>query len=108
MHIDMGMSDKETKFTAERWWATAPEFVLFAIERQLIAASAIWPELKECKLVGPSPIDPPAAHLIAAAPEMLSVLDVIRLEMKNRDRSPSEERLYTVIQQTIAKATGAS
>jgi hypothetical protein len=43
-------------------------------------------------------------HLIAAAPDMLELLNHIRILMKNRDRDPVEERLYETIQGVVAKA----
>jgi len=44
--------------------------------------------------------------LIAAAPDMLAVLDAVRINMKSHDRTPHEERLYEAVRVTIAKAEG--
>lgn len=45
MNVDVNMRDEE-KFHVDGWYATSPDFVIEAIQRQLVAASAIWPELK--------------------------------------------------------------
>lgn len=46
MRVEVYMSADEDKFSVNSWWAKSPEFVINALQRQLEAASAVWPELK--------------------------------------------------------------
>jgi hypothetical protein len=50
--------------------------------------------------------DEPDANLIAAAPEMLLVLNAARIMLKNRDQRPEEMKLLDAIKAVIAKAEG--
>ena len=46
MRVNVSMAaDPELNVAA--WWAKKPEFVIQALQSQLEAAQAIWPELKE-------------------------------------------------------------
>lgn len=55
-----------------------------------------------------SAVQPEAAALIDAAPEMLEVLNAARIILKNRDQRPEEVRLLDAIKIVIAKATHQS
>lgn len=46
------------------------------------------------------------ARLIAAAPDMLAVLNACRIMLKNRDQRPEEMKLLDAIKAVIAKAEG--
>lgn len=49
MNVDVNMREEE-KFHVDGWYATSPEFVVEALQRQLVAASAIWPDLKRARV----------------------------------------------------------
>lgn len=49
MKVEASMNPKD-EFHVSSWWANSPEFVLSALQRQLEAASAIWPELSGHKI----------------------------------------------------------
>lgn len=51
-------NEDEDRFSQESWWATEPRWVLDVLSRQLIAASAIWPELAEWKIIRVPPLMP--------------------------------------------------
>lgn len=46
MRVEVSMTVDEHKFSVSSWWANSPSFVVSAIEAQLKAAAAIWPELE--------------------------------------------------------------
>lgn len=46
MKIDVSMSTEENRFYIHSWWATGHDFVVETLQKQLEAASAIWPELR--------------------------------------------------------------
>jgi hypothetical protein len=41
------MDTEKDRFHVASWWAETPEFVIDALRKQLEAAAAIWPELKD-------------------------------------------------------------
>jgi hypothetical protein len=47
MRVGVSMTADKNEFNVSSWWATKPEYVLSALQSQLEAAQAIWPELKE-------------------------------------------------------------
>lgn len=49
MIVGVNMREEE-KFHVDGWYATSPEFVVEALQRQLVAASAIWPDLKRARV----------------------------------------------------------
>jgi hypothetical protein len=51
-------------------------------------------------------IEPRYGRLIAAAPEMLEVLNAARIMLKNRDQRPEEMKLLDAIKYVVAKAEG--
>lgn len=46
MKVDVRMADEEV-FSVATWWAKSPDYVIDALTKQLEAATAIWPELKD-------------------------------------------------------------
>lgn len=74
--------------TRHQWRVCHKEGIVATIER--------WTE----------PIDEADAHLIAAAPDMLAVLNAARIVLKNRDQDEREAKLLEAIKAAIAKATG--
>src|SRR5260370_41621614 len=52
MRVDVSMIPKDD-FHVSSWWAGSPELVLNALQRQLEAASVIWPELSGFKIEKP-------------------------------------------------------
>lgn len=88
-------------------------------ERLSHDAPEIGPNVSDGGILGGSPDDPvwviegeiefaPDAHLIAAAPEMLAVLNAARIMLKNRDQRPEEMKLLDAIKHVVAKAEGWS
>ena len=50
MLVEVAMNQKN-EFHVARWYATGPDFVRVTLEEQLQAATAVWPELAQYKLV---------------------------------------------------------
>lgn len=46
MRVDVSMNPLKQEFHVSSWWAGEPDFLIKALQSQLEAASAIWPELK--------------------------------------------------------------
>lgn len=59
MKIEVSMTQEEDKFSVSSWWARDAEFVLFTLNAQLKAASAMWPELAVWRLSKPADEPPP-------------------------------------------------
>lgn len=51
MKVDVSMTSQSDTFEVQNWWAKSPDFVVASLQRQLQAASAIWPELAVYRLV---------------------------------------------------------
>lgn len=50
------------EFSVNSWWASSPKLILETLQKQLDAASAIWPELSQYKIVKKrSKVAPPDA-----------------------------------------------
>ncbi len=48
MKVSVNMTTSDAKeFDVSSWWSKSPEFVVAALQSQLEAAQAVWPELKE-------------------------------------------------------------
>lgn len=50
MKVDVSMTTQSDMFEVQNWWAKSPDFVLASLQKQLQAASAIWPELAGYRL----------------------------------------------------------
>ena len=51
MRVEVNMTVEKELFEVNHWWAKTPQFVIEALQKQLVAASAIWPELKHARVV---------------------------------------------------------
>lgn len=51
MKVDVSMTTDKDLFEVSHWWAKEPAFVVDSLRRQLEAASAIWPELRQFAIV---------------------------------------------------------
>jgi hypothetical protein len=47
MKVSVSMTTEKESFDVSSWWASSPEFVISSLRRQLEAAQAVWPELKD-------------------------------------------------------------
>jgi len=60
MKVEVDMTNSEERFIVNSWWATCPDSVLRILSDQIVAASAIWPELKKYQIgtIAPSSTSP--------------------------------------------------
>ncbi len=69
MKVEANMNPVD-EFYVNGWWAKTPEYVLISLQRQLEAASAVWPELAGYRIEKPrsrSKADAGAAGGVARA-----------------------------------------